>query len=167
MVTPTRQYSAKDLPAHLKLKTRADEQGVKFDKNEFLERERQYLEKKEQDDFKMPKKRVSQPEEADAGLEAIFIRRISGAKRNEKDKATCSDESPTRKKRVAAGEYFLRSILREERREHCDDAFNTWLAAQRNDQRPLIEKLYRTVLATKADGMRIDHVQVRECARFL
>ena len=57
MVTPTRQYSAKDLPAHLKLKTRADEQGVKFDKNEFLERERQYLEKKEQDDFKMPKKR--------------------------------------------------------------------------------------------------------------
>lgn len=31
IVTPTRQYSANDLPAHLELKTRAKEQGIDHD----------------------------------------------------------------------------------------------------------------------------------------
>ena len=34
IVTPTRQYSAKDLPGHLNLKTRADEQNIDHDLND-------------------------------------------------------------------------------------------------------------------------------------
>ncbi|CAI2376794.1 unnamed protein product [Moneuplotes crassus] len=73
MITPTRQYSAKDLPGHLELKTRAKEQGIDHDlndidqfKKELLQREKKYFEKKGDtgevpqsldDGFKMPKKR--------------------------------------------------------------------------------------------------------------
>lgn len=34
IVTPTRQYSSKDLPAHLDLKTRAQEQTIDHDLND-------------------------------------------------------------------------------------------------------------------------------------
>ena len=54
LVTPTRQYSSKDMPAHLNLKTREQEQSIAPEaakpeayKRDLIEREQKYLEKKE------------------------------------------------------------------------------------------------------------------------